>query len=98
MASTGRVWASSVRGSMEITGGRPGRSAPSPLPSTLRGLSTLFMIQNLFCQFDVTFRATRARVVVEYWFSETGSFSEPDASRNDGLKDLMAEEVFQIGG
>src|ERR1017187_7316561 len=92
--------AGSVTGSVEAgTGcGRVGSSAPRPLPSALRGLSGLFMIQNLFRQLDVAFRAPRAGVICQDWLAEARRFSKAYAPRNHGLEHQFAEELRQVGG
>ena len=56
------------------------------------------MVENLFCELDVAFGAAGAGVVGEDRFAEAGGLGEADAARNDGLEDLVAEELSQIGG
>src|SRR5205809_3621423 len=75
---------SSRTGGGGATGGRVGSSAPRPLPSARRGFSDLFMIQNLFCEFDVALRAFGTRIVAQDGFAETGRLREPDAAWNHG--------------
>ena len=69
----------------------------SPLPSTLRGFSVLFMVENLFCELDVAFRAFGAGIVGENRLAETGRLGQANASRNYGFEDLISEELLQIG-
>src|SRR5947209_7735096 len=87
---------SSGSGGGTATEGRLGSRAPSPLPSALRGFSVLFMVQDLFCEFDVALRTFRTRIVAEDRFAETGGFGQPDAAWNDRPKYLVAEEFLEI--
>jgi len=74
-----------------------GSSAPSPLPRALRWLSVLFMIQDLFREFDITLRAARPRIVAQDRFTETRSLGETNAARNDCIEDAISEKLFQVG-
>src|SRR5689334_9857190 len=86
-----------IGGVAGVTGaGRVGSSAPRPLPSALRELSGLFMIQNLFGQLDITFGTLRARIVGQYWFAEARRLGEPHAAGNHGLENLVLEEIFEV--
>src|ERR1700730_11044673 len=66
---------------------RVGSRAPKPLPRALRELSGLFMVQNFFGKLNVTLGAAGPRVIDEDRLAETGGFGQPDAARNDSLKD-----------
>ena len=63
------------------------------LPSALRGFSVLFMGQNLFCKLDITFGAFGAGIVGQDRFAEARGFGEADAPGNDGVKNLVFEEL-----
>src|ERR1017187_2130088 len=86
-------WIGTVCAAGSVTGpvgagtgcGRVGSSVPRPLPSALRGWSGLFMVQNLFRQLDVAFRAPRAGVIRQDWLAEARRFRQPYAPWNDGL-------------
>ena len=58
----------------------------------------LFMVEDLFGELDVAFRAAGAGVVDEDGFAETGRFGQADAARDDGPEDLVAEELAEVGG
>src|ERR1051325_11161725 len=93
------VWAScgcSVGGESGGACVRDVRSAPNPLPRALRGFSILFMVQDLFSQFDIALGALGSRVVNENRLSETGRLGQPNASWNDSLKDLVFKEIAKI--
>src|SRR5579862_2124195 len=79
-------------------GGRVGIRESRPLPRALRGFSALFMVQNLFRQFDVAFGASGAGIVAEDGFAETGRFGKTNAAWNDRLKDFVAEELLEVMG
>src|SRR5580692_8983929 len=85
-------------GSMGVTGGRVGRSALRPLPSTLRALSGLFTVQNLLCQLNVTFRTRGAGVVGQNRLAKARRLSQAYAPRNDGVEYLLFEKIAQVGG
>src|SRR5688572_19081482 len=53
---------------------RGGRSEPRPLPSTLREVSVLLMVQDLLGKLDITFRALRAGVIGQNRLPEAGGF------------------------
>src|SRR4051812_1707886 len=72
---------------------RVGRRAPIPLPSALRGCSGLFMVEDLFGEFDVAFRPLGSGVISQNRFAETRRLGQPHASRNDSAKDFIFEEV-----
>src|SRR5947207_3031262 len=83
-ASSGTILDSAAVGVAAGAGGggawvRLARRALRPLPSTLRGFSALFMIQNLFCELNVAFGAFGAGVVAEDRFAEAGGFREANA-------------------
>src|ERR1017187_1941038 len=77
-------------------GARVGSRALSPLPSALRGVSTLFMVQDLFRELNVTLRATGAGIVAENGLAEAWRLRQSDAAGNDGSKHLVAEELTQV--
>jgi hypothetical protein len=77
--------------------GRVGSRAPMPLPSALRELSILFMIQNFFCQLDIALGAAGSGIVCQDGFAETRGFREPDTAGNDRFEDLLAKETGEIG-
>ena len=56
------------------------------------------MVEDLFREFDIAFGPAGAGVVGEDGFAETGGFGQADAARDDGLEDLVLEEVAQVGG
>src|SRR5674476_1642599 len=103
--STGTCRSSSLGGcnSAGATGSAEGVLGPSradsPLPSALRGFSdTLLIREYLLRQFDIRLCASRAHVIAQNRFSETGRLRKPDATRNDGPKDLAPKKLAQIGG
>src|SRR5512140_988434 len=67
-----------------------------PLPSALRGLSGLFMVQNLFRQLDVAFRASGTGIVTQDRFAKAGGLRQTDAPWDHGLEELVLEEFLQI--
>src|SRR5271165_3162569 len=74
------------------------RSADSPLPKTLRcgfsgGLGTS---QDLLCELDVAFGATRADVVGENGLAEAGGLGEANAAGDYRLKNVVLEEFAKI--
>src|SRR5947209_16917856 len=77
-------------------GARVGSSVPSPRPSALRELSGLFMVENLFGEFDIAFGAARSRIVSQNRLPEARRFRQPNAPRNHGFEDLVLEKLFQI--
>src|ERR1035437_10428841 len=77
---------------------RVGRSEPRPLPSALRGLSILFMVQDLFGQLDIALRAPRAGIISKDRLAETRCFRQANTSRNDGLEHLVAKKAGEVGG
>src|SRR5215831_10388952 len=85
MASTARLCVGSSRaaGTGRTDGGRLGSSAFSPLPSALRELSGLFMVKNLFGEFDIAFGAAGTRVVADDGFAKAGGFGQAHTSRDD---------------
>src|ERR1700723_3042684 len=85
-------------GGTGVTGGRVGRSALRPLPSTLRALSGLVTVQNLLCQLNVTFRTLGTGVIGQNRLAKARGLSQANAPRNDGLEDLVFEEIAQVGG
>src|ERR1700722_7666230 len=92
ISGAGSVWV------WAATGGRVGRRALSPLPSTLRALSGLFTIQNLICQLNIAFRALGTRIVSQNRFPEAWRLGQANTPRDDGSEDLIFEELAQIGG
>ena len=48
------------------------------------------MIEDLFGESNIAFRAFGARVVTDDRLAEAGSFSQPDAAWDDGLKHLVS--------
>src|ERR1035441_765147 len=78
-------------------GARVGRRALRPLPSALRGASTLFMVQDLFRELDVAFRATGAGIVSENGLTKAWRLREADAAGDNGAEDLVAEKVAKVG-
>jgi hypothetical protein len=76
---------------------RVGRSAPIPLPSALRGCSGLFMVENLFGEFNIAFGPLGSGVIGQDRFAEAGRFREADTAGNDGAEDLVLEEVAEVG-
>src|SRR5439155_13886288 len=89
------VW--SVASSTGRAGGRVGSNAPRPLPSTLRGFSILFMVQDLFCESDITFGALGAGIVADDGLAEAGGLGEPDTAGDYSAEHLIMEELFQVG-
>src|SRR5436853_7845888 len=83
--------------SADAAGVRVGRSASRPLPSALRGFSVLFMGQNLFCKLDITFGAFGAGIVGQDRFAEARGLGEPDAAGYYSVKDLILEELPEVG-
>src|ERR1039457_1799338 len=77
---------------------RVGSSVLMPLPSALRGLSGLFMVQNLLRQLDVAFRAPGTGIVAQDRFAEAGGFRQADAAGDHGPEDLVMEEFLQVRG
>src|SRR3954467_4836272 len=77
---------------------RAERSALSPLPSTLRGFSVLFMVEDLLRELNVAFGAFRTRVVAKDRFAEARRFRQADAAGNHGREDLVAEELLEVTG
>src|SRR5579883_746904 len=67
-----------------------------PLPSTLRGFSLLFMVEDLFRELNIAFSAFRARIVRNDRLSETRSLRQPHATRNHRRKHFGTEEFLQI--
>src|ERR1017187_5267281 len=106
MKSTGMSSVDSCgsHGSGDGTGGgiwmwvRVGSSAPIPLPSALRAGSDLLMVEDLFGELDVAFRALGSGVVGQDGSAEAGRFGQPYAARDDGPEDLVLEELAQVGG
>src|SRR5262245_49842007 len=76
--------------------GRVGNSAPSPLPSALRVLSCLFMVDNLFRKLDIALRPFRSGIVRQYGFAETWCLSQAHTSRNNRLEDFVLKELLKI--
>src|SRR5277367_3909585 len=71
-----------------------GRRAESPLPSALRCLSgALFMSQDLLCQLNVAFSAAGSDVIGDYRLAETGGLCQAYTARDNGLEDLIFEEL-----
>src|SRR5450432_326001 len=94
MESIGTLSAVSSRaGAGGVTGGRVGSKAPRPFPSALRVVSVLFMVEDLFCEFDVALCALRAGIVGEDRLSEARCLSQFDAAGDYGLEDLVPEEL-----
>src|ERR1051326_3996849 len=99
MESIGTLRAVSSRGRAgEAMGGLVGSNAPSPLPRALRVLSVLFMLKNLFCQFDIALGAPRARVIGEDGLAETRRFGQFDTPWNDRFENFVLEKLSEIGG
>src|SRR5215469_11591688 len=88
---------SSAGGGAGCVTGRVGNSAPSPLPSALRGFSVRFMVENLFGEPDIALRAAGARVVGNNGFAETRRLRQPYAARNHSVEHLFSEEFLQVG-
>src|SRR5690349_13381570 len=65
-----------------VVGGRVGMREPSPLPSALRGFSSLFMVQNLFGEFDIAFGSPGTRIIPQNRFTEARRFRQANATRN----------------
>src|SRR5436305_6815158 len=87
-------------GSIGAGGGawvRAERSAFSPLPSTLRGFSVLFMVENLFCELDIALRAFRAWIIGENRLTETGRLGQANTAGDYGFEDLLSEKLFKVG-
>src|ERR1700722_123684 len=94
------VTSSPARGSSaeDGVGGRVGNRAVSPLPSARRGLSAfLFTCEDLLGETDVAFGAAGADVIGQDSHPVAGRLSQANAPRNNGLEDLVAEEVFEVG-
>src|SRR5260370_26210878 len=89
------VWGTGAGGGVWV---RVGRSAPIPLPSALRGCSGLFMVEDLFGEFDIAFGPFGSRVIGQDSFAETGRFGQAYAAGDDGAEDLVLEEVAEVGG
>ena len=63
----------------------------------MRGLSgALFMSQDLLCQLNIAFGAAGSNVIGDDGFAEAGGFREANAARDDGLEDLIFEELPKI--
>src|SRR5580700_787584 len=79
------------------SGGFVGRRAERPLPKALRCLSgALFMGQDLLCQLNIAFGAAGADVVRQNRLTETGGFRQANTAWNDGLEDVILEELAQV--
>src|ERR1051326_8205746 len=76
---------------------REGSRAPSPLPSALRELSGLFMVQDFFGELDITFGPFGSGVVGENRFPEAGRLGEANAAGNHGLEHFVLEKLLQVG-
>src|SRR6185437_5074073 len=74
-----------------------GSSAPRPLPSALRELSGLFMVEDFFGELDVALRTLGARVVRKDGFAEARGFRESNTAGDDCLEHFVLEELFQVG-
>src|SRR5438876_5244433 len=85
-------------GTAVVAGGRLGRRADRPLPKALRcGLSgALCTGEDLLCQLNVAFGATRSDVVGENRFSEAGCLRKANTARNYGSKDSLLEELTEV--
>src|SRR5690348_13039858 len=64
------------------------RSVCIPLPSALRGLSILFMVQNLFGELDVSFGSFGTGIVCQDRLSETRRLREANTARDNGSEDI----------
>src|SRR5690242_12931675 len=71
---------------------REERRAFRPLPSTFRGFSLLFMVQNLFRKLDIALGAFGARIVPKDGLTKTRRFSQSNTSWDDGLENLIPKE------
>src|SRR5437763_15152450 len=74
--------------------GRVGSSAPRPLPSALREVSGLFMVQNLFGELNVALGTAGSGVVGQDRLAEAGGLRQANAARNHRLENLVLEEAF----
>jgi hypothetical protein len=54
------------------------------------------MGQDLLCQLNIAFGASGADVVGQNRLAETGGFCQANAARDDGLEDVVFEELAQI--
>src|SRR5262245_8481766 len=93
-AAPAGVVAGAVATAAGPVGPRPGRSAESPLPSALRGLSSaLFIRHNLLREFDIALRSPRTGVIHENWFAVAGRFRQPDTPGDHRCKYLIRKEI-----
>src|SRR5271169_3915069 len=67
---------SSRAGAGGATGGRVGSRAPRPFPRALRVVSVLFMVEDLFGEFDVALCAPGAGVIRKDRLSEARRLSQ----------------------
>src|SRR5215510_1719160 len=77
-------------------------SSPSIVASESRALSPrpsafLAIFYHLFRQVHITFCPTRFDIIKNDRLPMTRSLRQPDISRNDGIENLSAEKVPQIG-
>jgi hypothetical protein len=49
-------------------------------------------------EFDVAFGAARPQVIGKNGLAKAGGLCEPDAARDDRLKNLVGKEALQVGG
>src|SRR6266849_4983772 len=78
---------------------RGGRSAERPLPSALRCLSVAVLIfKNLLGQFDIALGTPGAWIIHQDWLAVARCLRQADASRDDGGKDFVAEELLEVIG
>src|SRR5260370_40501017 len=89
------VWGTGAGGGVWV---RVGRSAPIPLPSALRGCSVLFMVEDLFGEFNIAFGPLGSGVIGQDGFAKAGRFGQADAAGDDGAEDFILEEFTEIGG
>jgi hypothetical protein len=56
------------------------------------------MVEDLFCELDVAFGATRAGIVAQNGFTKAGGFGQSDAAGNGGAEYLLSEELPEVRG
>src|SRR5260370_25907288 len=83
------VWGTGAGGGVWV---RVGSSAPIPLPSALRGCSVLFMVEDLFGQFNIAFVPLGSGVIDQHDIAEAMRFGQADAAGNDGAEDFLLED------
>jgi hypothetical protein len=55
------------------------------------------MVEDFFGELDIAFCAARARVIGQDRLSEAGGFGQADAAGDDTGKNLVCEELFEVG-